>query len=142
MPETGSKTALTIKSKVERGKAVGEPLREEVEAAVLEKVPEAGDFEINQAFDFMQKKSVRLSLLNEGKRMDGRDDNTIRDLSGEISVMPRTHGSALFARGETQALALATLAPGDEVQYLDNYAGGEDTKRFILHYNFPSLFGG
>ena len=51
--------------------------------------------------------------------------------------MPRTHGSALFARGETQALAIATLAPGDEKQYLDNYAGGEDEKRFILHYNFP-----
>ncbi len=51
--------------------------------------------------------------------------------------MPRTHGSSLFARGETQALALATLAPADEMQYLDNYAGGEESKRFILHYNFP-----
>ena len=128
--------ALMIKGKVERSIKVGE-LRKEVEAAVQEKFPEAGDFDINQAFDFMQKKSVRLSLLNDGKRMDGRDDNTIRDLSAEISVMPRTHGSSLFARGETQALALATLAPGEEVQYLDNYAGGEDTKRFILHYNFP-----
>ncbi|MDF1752421.1 MAG: polyribonucleotide nucleotidyltransferase [Verrucomicrobiales bacterium] len=128
--------ALMIKAKVARGKAVG-ALRDEVEAAVLEKFPEAGNFEINQAFDFMQKKSVRLSLLNDGKRMDGRGENDIRDLSAEIDVMPRTHGSSLFARGETQALALATLAPGDEVQYLDNYAGGEDTKRFILHYNFP-----
>ncbi len=128
--------ALTIKMKVERGVAIG-ALRKEVEAAVLEKFPDAGDFEINQAFDFMQKKSVRLSLLNEGKRMDGRGIDDIRDLSAEIDVMPRTHGSSLFARGETQALALATLAPGDEVQYLDNYAGGEDTKRFILHYNFP-----
>ncbi|MDF1811396.1 MAG: polyribonucleotide nucleotidyltransferase [Verrucomicrobiales bacterium] len=128
--------ALMIKQKVARGKAVG-ALRDEVEAAVIEKFEDAGSFEINQAFDYMQKKSVRLSLLNEGKRMDGRGENDIRDLSAETSVMPRTHGSSLFARGETQALALATLAPGDEVQYLDNYAGGEDTKRFILHYNFP-----
>ena len=128
--------ALYIERKVERSKAVGD-IRKAVEEKVLEKFPEAGEFEINQAFDFMQKKAVRLSVLNEGKRMDGRDDNTIRDLSAESSVMPRTHGSALFARGETQALALATLAPSDEIQYLDNYAGGEDTKRFILHYNFP-----
>ena len=127
---------LYIPQKVERGNAVS-ALREEVEEKVLERFPDAGEFEINQAFDFMQKKAVRLSVLNEGKRMDGRDDNTIRDLSAEIALMPRTHGSALFSRGETQALALATLAPSDEMQYLDNYAGGEDTKRFILHYHFP-----
>ncbi len=128
--------ALNIPMKVPRGVAV-DAIRKQVEAAVLAKFPDAGSFEINQAFDYMQKKSVRLSLLDKGKRMDGRDDNTIRELSAEVSVMPRTHGSALFARGETQALALTTLAPGDEVQYMDNYAGGEDTKRFILHYNFP-----
>jgi polyribonucleotide nucleotidyltransferase len=70
-------------------------------------------------------------------RCDGRGIDTIRPLSGEVGVLPRTHGSALFARGETQALSIATLAPADEKQEIDNYAGGPDQKRFILHYNFP-----
>jgi len=128
--------AIFKPGKVERANAIRE-LRKEVEAKILEKYPDATDFDMAQAFDYVQKKAVRQSILTTGKRPDGRDDNTIRPLSCEVSVMPRTHGSSLFARGETQALALATLAPADERQYLDNYAGGEDTKRFILHYNFP-----
>jgi polyribonucleotide nucleotidyltransferase len=128
--------ALYKPMKVERGVAVG-ALRKEVAAKILEKYPDASEFEISQAFDYLQKKAFRISILEKGKRCDGRDIDTIRPLSSEISVLPRTHGSAIFARGETQALSIATLAPADEKQYLDNYAGGEDTKRFILHYNFP-----
>ncbi|MEO0415976.1 MAG: polyribonucleotide nucleotidyltransferase, partial [Verrucomicrobiota bacterium] len=128
--------AIYKPSKIERGKAVG-ALRDEVRAAIEEKYPESTDFEIAQAFDFLQKKAFRISILDQGKRCDGRDENTIRPLSASTTLMPRVHGSALFARGETQALGLATLAPADEQQYLDNYAGGEDTKSFILHYNFP-----
>ncbi|MDG2126073.1 MAG: polyribonucleotide nucleotidyltransferase, partial [Verrucomicrobiales bacterium] len=123
-------------SKVERSKAVG-ALKKDLKVAVLEKFPEAGDFEISQAFDYLQKKAFRVSILDNGKRCDGRGENDLRELYGEAGLIPRTHGSALFARGETQALALATLAPADEAQYFDNYAGGEDSKRFILHYNFP-----
>ena len=129
-------SALYKPSKIERGAAVG-ALRKEVEAKIKEKYPEAGDFAISQAFEYLQKKAFRISILDKGVRCDGRDINTIRPLSGEVGVLPRTHGSAIFARGETQALSIATLAPADEKQYLDNYAGGEDTKRFILHYNFP-----
>jgi polyribonucleotide nucleotidyltransferase len=70
-------------------------------------------------------------------RCDGRDTKTIRPLSGETGLIPRSHGSALFQRGETQAVCLATLAPADEAQDLDGYTGGETSKRFILHYNFP-----
>ena len=128
--------ALYKHSKVERGAAVG-ALKKEVNAKILEKYPDASDFAMSQAFDFLQKKAFRISILDKGERCDGRDVDTIRPLSGEVSVLPRTHGSALFARGETQALAIATLAPSDEKQYLDNYAGGEDTKSFILHYHFP-----
>ncbi len=128
--------AIYKPSKVERGKATG-ALRKDLEEAILEKFPDAESFDINQAFDFVQKKAFRISILDKGKRCDGRDENTIRPLSAETTIMPRTHGTSLFARGETQALAIATLAPGDEKQYLDNYAGGEDTKRFILHYHFP-----
>jgi len=128
--------AIYAPSKVERGKAV-EALRKEVSAAILEKNPEAGDFEINQAFDYLQKKAFRISIFDKGKRCDGRSIGDLRALSAESGMIPRSHGSALFARGETQALALATLAPTDEAQFIDNYTGGEDTKRFILHYNFP-----
>ena len=128
--------AIYKPSKVERANAVSE-LKKEVEAKILEKYPDAGDFEIGQAFDYLQKKAFRVSILEKGQRCDGRDKDTIRTLTAETNLMPRTHGTALFARGETQALAIATLAPSDEKQYLDNYAGGEDTKRFILHYHFP-----
>lgn len=128
--------AIYKPSKVERGKAV-EALREEVNAAILEKYPDAQPFAMSQAFDYLQKKAFRISILDKGQRCDGRSTSQLRQLSGEIGVMPRTHGSALFARGETQALALCTLAPSDEAQLLDSYVGGEDRKRFILHYNFP-----
>lgn len=128
--------ALYRPSKVERSKAVG-ALKDEVEAAIKAKFPEATAFEISQAFDYLQKKAFRISILDKKHRCDGRGTDQIRPLSGEVGLLPRAHGSALFARGETQAVALATLAPVDEAQEMDNYAGGEDTKRFILHYNFP-----
>lgn len=128
--------ALYTPSKVARGKAVG-ALKDEVEAAIKAKFPEATNFEISQAFDYLQKKAFRVSILDKKHRCDGRGIDQIRQLSGEANVLPRTHGSALFARGETQALAIATLAPADEAQEMDTYAGGPDSKRFILHYNFP-----
>jgi len=129
-------SAIYTPSKVARQKAVG-ALKDEVSAAILEKFPEAGAFEISQAFDYLQKKAFRVSILDRGVRCDGRDSNTIRPLSAEVGLLPRSHGTALFQRGETQALCLATLAPADEAQDLDAYTGGETTKRFILHYNFP-----
>lgn len=128
--------ALYTPSKVARGKAV-DALRAEVATAVLAKFPEATKFEISQAFDYLQKKAFRVSILDRRSRCDGRGYHDIRPLSAEAGLLPRAHGSALFARGETQALALATLAPAEEAQNIDAYGGGENTKRFILHYNFP-----
>ena len=128
--------ALYTPTKTARGKAVG-ALKEEVKAAILAKFPDASPFEISQAFDYLQKKAFRISILDKQKRCDGRGLDEIRALHSEINVLPRVHGSAIFARGETQALALATLAPLDEAQEFDNYTGGEDSKRFLLHYNFP-----
>ena len=129
-------SALYTAGKVNRSKAVG-ALREEVEKAVLEKFPAASKFEISQAFDYLQKKAFRVSILDRQQRCDGRGFHDIRPLSGEAGLLPRTHGSALFARGETQALGIATLAPAEEAQMIDSYGGGADTKRFMLHYNFP-----
>src|SRR5205823_4023037 len=107
-----------------------------IEGAANE-LPEADDFAISQAFDYVQKKAFRVSVLEKQKRMDGRGYQDLRQISCEVGVLPRAHGSAIFQRGETQALALATLAPIEEAQMIDAYGGGEQSKRFILHYNFP-----
>ena len=128
--------ALYTSGKVARSKAVG-ALRSEVDAAIKAKFPEATPFAIGQAFDYLQKKAFRISILDRKERCDGRGLHDLRKLEAEVGMLPRAHGSAIFQRGETQAMALATLAPADEAQNLDTYAGGEATKRFILHYNFP-----
>jgi polyribonucleotide nucleotidyltransferase len=129
-------SAIYAPSKTERAKKVG-ALRDEVEAAIKERAPEATDFDVEQAFEYLQKKAFRISIMQKGVRADGRKIGDLRPLYAENSPLPRVHGSAIFARGETQALAIATLAPADEKQFMDNYAGGETEKRFILHYNFP-----
>ena len=128
--------AIYAASKVERGKKVG-ALRDEVEAAIKEKFPETTEFEIEQVFEYIQKKAFRVSIMEKGVRADGRKLRDLRTLYGEIGTLPRVHGSAIFSRGETQALGICTLAPADEKLYVDNYAGGEDSKNFFLHYNFP-----
>ncbi len=128
--------ALYTEGKVARSKAVG-GLRDEVKAAVLEKFPESDKFAINQAFDYVQKKSFRSNILDKQKRVDGRGYDDLRQITCEVGVLPRAHGSAIFQRGETQAMALVTLAPIEEAQNIDAYGGGETSKSFLLHYNFP-----
>ena len=128
--------ALYTQGKVARAKAI-DALREEVKMSILENHPEADKFSISQAFDYVQKKAFRISVLDKRKRVDGRGYQDLRPIACEVSVLPRAHGSAIFQRGETQALALATLAPIEEAQMIDAYGGGEQSKRFILHYNFP-----
>jgi polyribonucleotide nucleotidyltransferase len=128
--------AIYTPGKVARLKAV-DALKEEVQTAILERFPEATPFEISQAFEYLEKKAFRVSILDRKTRCDGRAIDQVRDLEAEVGLLPRSHGSALFRRGETQALALATLAPLEEAQMLDAYTGGEQEKRFMLHYNFP-----
>jgi len=128
--------ALYTEGKTARAKAV-DALREEVKTAIQEKHPEVDPFSISQAFDYVQKKAFRVSILEKQKRVDGRGYRDLRPISCEVSFLPRAHGSAIFQRGETQAVALATLAPIEEAQMIDAYGGGEQSKRFILHYNFP-----
>ena len=96
-------------------------------------------FVINDAFYYIQKEAVRKLILESGKRLDGRDFETVRPISSEVSVLPRAHGSAIFARGETQAVTLVTLGTGDDTQEFDSYTGGATDKKFILHYNFPNF---
>lgn len=129
--------AIYAVSKVERQKKVG-ALRDEVEAAIKERHPEATDFDVEQVFEYIQKKAFRISIMDKDKRADGRALKELRPLTAEINVLPSVvHGSAMFARGETMSLCLATLAPMEERQYMDNYTGSVNEKRFILHYNFP-----
>ena len=84
-----------------------------------------------------QKYVVRRWLLDDGKRVDGRGIDEIRPLASEVGILPRTHGSGLFTRGQTQVLTIATLGPVSDSQLLDGI-DGEDTKRYMHHYNFPS----
>ena len=111
----------------------------EILDSLLEPIPEENKEEINevkQIFFDIQKKLVRDMILNEGKRADRRGFDDIRPLSIEVGLLPRTHGSALFTRGETQCLATVTLGTFEDVQRL-NGLGEKDEKRFMLHYNFP-----
>ena len=134
--------AIYAPSKVERQKKVG-ALRDEVEAAIKERHPEATDFDVEQVFEYIQKKAFRISIMEKDKRADGRALKQLRPLTAEVNVLPPVvHGSAMFARGETMSLCLATLAPMEERQYMDNYTGSVNEKRFILHYNFPPFSTG
>ena len=97
------------------------------------------EFEENKVFASFKKiesEIVRGSILKTGKRIDGRDTKTVRPIVSEVGVLPRTHGSALFTRGETQALVVATLGTGSDEQIIDSLEG-ESKSRFMLHYNFP-----
>ncbi len=97
------------------------------------------EFVIKDTFYFIQKEAIRSLILEDGKRLDGRGFDDVRPISGEVGLLPRAHGSALFSRGETQALALATLGTTEDVQEFDAYTGGSTEKKFMLHYNFPNF---
>jgi polyribonucleotide nucleotidyltransferase len=92
--------------------------------------------DIANAFDSYEKEIVRNMIVNEGIRSDGRKTNEIRPISCQMGFLPRAHGSALFIRGETQALAVTTLGTGEDEQRIDSL-DGETSKTFMLHYNFP-----
>jgi polyribonucleotide nucleotidyltransferase len=107
--------------------------------SLLEEIPIENEEDISttkQIFYDLEKKLVRDLVLNQGKRADGRAFDEIRPISIEVGLLPRTHGSALFTRGETQSLATVTLGTFEDVQRLDGL-GEETEKRFMLHYNFP-----
>jgi polyribonucleotide nucleotidyltransferase len=100
------------------------------EATALDKV------KLAEAFKELEKNVVRSNILKTGKRIDGRDLVTVRPIDCQVHVIPRTHGSALFTRGETQALVVATLGTGEDEQWIDSLEGTYK-ENFLLHYNFP-----
>ena len=89
----------------------------------------------------LEKAQMRSNILDENRRLDGRNESEVREITGEVSVLPRAHGSALFTRGQTQALATATLGSRIDEQRIDSLEG-DFFKRFILHYNFPGFATG
>ena len=92
--------------------------------------------QVSTVFKELQAKIVRWNILDTGSRIDGRDLKTVRPIVSEVGILPRTHGSALFTRGETQAIVVATLGTGEDEQYVDALTGMYK-ETFLLHYNFP-----
>ncbi len=132
--------ALLTTGKLLREGAV-KAVTDEVSKKLVEKfgAEKVTEFVLKDAFYYIQKEAVRKLIMKDGKRLDGRAMDAVRPISSEISVLPRAHGSALFQRGETQAITLVTMGTGEDVQEFDAYTGGETTKKFLLHYNFPNF---
>ena len=118
--------------KLESYHKVHELKKKAVELAGDERKAEAGDL-----FDRLKERIFRDEMLKNRRRPDGREFDQIRHISIEVGVLPRTHGSALFTRGETQALVTVTLGTKDDEQRIEMFDPSETSKRFMLHYNFP-----
>jgi polyribonucleotide nucleotidyltransferase len=132
------RAAYSIPAKQERQKAVAA-----VKAKVMENYfpggaenPNYNKLRVAGVFKEIEAKIVRWNVLDTKKRIDGRDLSTVRPIVAEVGVLPRTHGSALFTRGETQALVVATLGTGEDEQWIDALQGSYK-ETFLLHYNFP-----
>lgn len=128
------KAAITIPDKMRRQHALDEILKEVIEKLNTGESDLAMD--IATVFNDLEKNLVRGMIINENIRADGRQLDEIRKISAEVGILPRTHGSALFVRGETQCLAVVTLGTADDEQRIDSL-DGESSKIFMLHYNFP-----
>ena len=134
--EEGLKVAFSTKEKAKRTELISE-MKEKVKAEIEVPEDEPGDAAlISTAFKKLEMEIMRGSVVKTGQRIDGRDLKTVRSILSEVHVLPRTHGSALFTRGETQALVVATLGTGEDEQFVDSLEGTKK-ERFMLHYNFP-----
>ncbi len=128
--------AISIASKSERRDKLVELLDFLWEELAPDEEEEARRLQISNCFSDLERTLVRKRIKEEGKRIDGRGIDDIRPISCEVGILPRTHGSALFTRGETQALVVTTLGTSSDAQIIDALEG-ESYKRFMLHYNFP-----
>jgi polyribonucleotide nucleotidyltransferase len=137
LAEKDLRAAYSIAAKQDRQNAVAD-----VKAKVMAHFfpegaePEYDKLRVAGVFKELEAKIVRWNILDTGKRIDGRDLKTVRNIVTEVGLLPRTHGSALFTRGETQALVVATLGTGEDEQWIDALQGSYK-ESFLLHYNFP-----
>ena len=128
------KAAFKVEGKHERAAALRAAEKATIEALAAEFPDDVDD--LGDQFHEVISKVMRDAIVKDGRRVDGRSLNDIRNISCEVSCLPRTHGSALFTRGETQALVVATLGTSSDEQKIDALIG-EHFKKFMLHYNFP-----
>jgi len=136
LAEKAMASAINAKDKAARAGGVKE-LRQSVQTQLSAEFPEKTK-DIAAELDEIEYRVMRAQVLEKGERVDGRDLDTIRPITIEAGLLPRAHGSALFQRGETQALASVTLGTADDEQRIDSIdVLGETTKSFMLHYNFP-----
>jgi polyribonucleotide nucleotidyltransferase len=130
----GIQAAIRIPGKEDRGNALSK-VEEECVAALAERFPES-EGKIAKIFHDLEKTETRNLALDHNLRVDGRTPDQIRPIRCEVSVLPRTHGSALFTRGETQSLGVATLGTSNDEQRIEELEG-QSWKSYMLHYNFP-----
>jgi len=130
--------ATRIGDKQERNAAI-DKLKEKAEEGLKAKLGEHdyNPAQLSMAMEELQEVAYRAPILANGERSGGRGPNELRELKSRVGLLPQVHGSALFSRGETQALVFATLGPTNEAQRLDAVTGGPESKSFMLHYNFP-----
>jgi polyribonucleotide nucleotidyltransferase len=135
--EADLRKAYAITAKQERYKAV-DAVKADLNAKFFAEgtEPKFSKELVAHVFHELQAKVVRWNILDSGRRIDGRDVKTVRPILAQVGVLPRTHGSALFTRGETQALVVATLGTSEDEQFVDSLEG-TFKERFLLHYNFP-----
>ncbi|WP_312529813.1 polyribonucleotide nucleotidyltransferase [Paracoccus sp. (in: a-proteobacteria)] len=131
--ETQMRAAYALKDKAERHDAV-EATKATIKAGLSEE--ELADANLGSALKKLESGILRGDIINGGARIDGRDTKTVRPIVSEVGILPRTHGSSLFTRGETQALVVTTLGTGDDEQIIDALHGNSRSN-FLLHYNFP-----
>jgi polyribonucleotide nucleotidyltransferase len=136
--EKDLRSAYAIPDKIERHKALDTAKERVIGHFCPPDVenPKYSPLQVAGVFKELEAKIVRWNILDSGTRIDGRDVKTVRPIVCEVGVLPRTHGSALFTRGETQALVVATLGTGEDEQYVDALQGTYK-ETFLLHYNFP-----
>ncbi|RME66523.1 MAG: polyribonucleotide nucleotidyltransferase, partial [Nitrospirae bacterium] len=130
------KDALLTEGKLKRQEALDRLLEETLQEIAPEDEPPGTHKQIKEIFHDIEKETVRRMILDEGRRVDGRRPDEVRPIYCRVGFLPRVHGSALFVRGETQALVSTTLGTSEDEQKIDSLEG-ESFKRFMLHYNFP-----
>ncbi len=129
--------SLELDSKEDRQSYMNS-LKDELVSQLVSEENEITEANIAEALEELQKKFMRDLIIESGKRIDGRGFEDVRDIDSQVGVLPRTHGSGLFTRGQTQALAVVTLGTASDEQKVDALAGAT-TKNFMLHYNFPAF---
>ena len=136
LAEAGMSKAINARDKKARAAAMGQ-VKADTQARLAEEFPDKAR-DVAAELDEIEYRVMRAQVIEKGERVDGRDLDTVRPIAVETTVLPRAHGSALFTRGETQALVDVTLGTSDDEQRIDSIdVIGETTKSFMLHYNFP-----